>query len=63
MPSGGVFHRVAAAVSINRLPSFTVLLRLVGLLTMLYLPILDAQWDGTNLTVHIDIQVHHYEEF
>ena len=28
MPSGKVFHSVAAAVSINRLPSFTVLLLL-----------------------------------
>ena len=28
MPSGRVFHSVAAAVSINRLPSFTVLLLL-----------------------------------
>ena len=35
MPSDIVFHSVAAAVSINRLPSFTVLL-LFGL------PILDA---------------------
>ena len=28
IPSGKVFHSVAAAVSINRLPSFTVLLLL-----------------------------------
>ena len=28
IPSGRVFHSVAAAVSINRLPSFTVLLLL-----------------------------------
>ena len=28
MPSGKVFHSVAAAVSINRLPSFTVLILL-----------------------------------
>ena len=28
MPSGRVFHSVVAAVSINRLPSFTVLLLL-----------------------------------
>ena len=38
MSSGRVFHSVAAAVSINRPPSFTVLL-LFGTVTMLYLPI------------------------
>ena len=30
MPPGGVFHSVAAAVSFNRLPSFTNLLDLLG---------------------------------
>ena len=61
MPSVRVFHSVAAAVSINRLPSFTVLL-LLGTNDVVFAD-LRCLRDGTKLTVHIDIQVHHDEEF
>ena len=58
MASGRVLHTVAPAVSIKfHRPYFCLVL------TMLYLLILDVQWDGTNLTAHIDIQVHQYEEY
>ena len=61
MLSGRVFHSVAAAVSINRPPSFTVLL-LLGTHDVVFAD-LKCLMGCTNLTVHIDIQVHHDEEF
>ena len=61
MPSGRVLHSVAAAVSNNRLPSFTVLL-LLGTNDVVFAD-LRCLLGWYQLTVHIDIQVHHDEEF
>ena len=41
MPSGRVFHSVAAAVSINRLPNFTVLL-LLGTNDVLFADLMNS---------------------
>ena len=63
MLSGREFHRAVVAVSMNRLPSFTVLFLFGRLQAKLYLPISDAYWGGTSLTVHTEILVHLGDEF